>query len=128
MWDQLPELILIQIFSYLSRADRANVNQICSLWSSALSAPILWRSVTVLLDRDLIGDHPITIDLVPQFIPNPLNREMNNFYKCYSNKMHHPLRSMNSYRKIMADMCTIWNSLGLDQISTFAIDQSCRWM
>ncbi|XP_024937989.1 F-box only protein 39 isoform X2 [Cephus cinctus] len=59
MWDQLPELILTQILSQLSRGDRASAGQVCRSWNRALSSPILWRSVTVLIDRDLRDDFPL---------------------------------------------------------------------
>lgn len=55
MWNQLPELILTQIFSYLDRNDKANAGQVCQSWNRALSSPVLWRSVTILLDKDLLG-------------------------------------------------------------------------
>lgn len=63
MWDQLPELILTQIFSHLDHGDRANVAQVCRLWNRALSSPVLWRSVTVFIDRDLRGDFPLAGEL-----------------------------------------------------------------
>jgi len=63
MWDQLPELILTQIFSHLNRVDRANVGQVCRSWNRTLSSPVLWRSVTVLIDRDLRGDFPLAGEL-----------------------------------------------------------------
>ncbi|CAK9820693.1 F-box only protein 39 [Anthophora plagiata] len=67
MWDQLPELILTQIFSHLGRGDRANVAQVCQSWNRALSSPILWRSVTVLIDRDLRGDFPLAGELAAKY-------------------------------------------------------------
>ncbi|XP_076288019.1 F-box only protein 39 isoform X2 [Lasioglossum baleicum] len=67
MWDQLPELILTQIFSHLDREDRANVAQICQSWNRALSSPVLWRSVTVLIDRDLRGDFPLAGELAAKY-------------------------------------------------------------
>ncbi|XP_029033537.1 F-box only protein 39 isoform X1 [Osmia lignaria lignaria] len=67
MWDQLPELILTQIFSHLDRGDRANVAQVCRSWNRALSSPILWRSVTVLIDRDLRGDFPLAGELATKY-------------------------------------------------------------
>ncbi|XP_078037419.1 F-box only protein 39 [Augochlora pura] len=67
MWDQLPELILTQIFSHLDREDRANVAQTCQSWNRALSSPVLWRSVTVLIDRDLRGDFPLAGELAAKY-------------------------------------------------------------
>lgn len=63
MWDQLPELILTQIFSHLGHGDRANVAQVCRPWNRALSSPVLWRSITVFIDRDLRGDFPLAGEL-----------------------------------------------------------------
>lgn len=63
MWDQLPELILTQIFSYLNRTDRVSVGQVCRSWNRTLSSPALWRSVTVFIDRDLRGDFPLAGEL-----------------------------------------------------------------
>ncbi|XP_035741815.1 F-box only protein 39-like [Vespa mandarinia] len=67
MWDQLPELILIQIFSHLDRGDRASVSQVCRSWNLALSSPVLWRSVTVLIDRDLRGNFPLAGELAVKY-------------------------------------------------------------
>ncbi|XP_014471782.1 PREDICTED: F-box only protein 39-like [Dinoponera quadriceps] len=58
MWDQLPELILTQIFGHLDHADRASVGEVCPAWNRALSSPVLWRSVAVVIDRDLSDDFP----------------------------------------------------------------------
>lgn len=63
MWDQLPELILTQIFDYLNRTDRASVGQVCRSWNRTLSSPVLWRSFTVLIDRELRGDFPLAGEL-----------------------------------------------------------------
>ncbi|XP_077267790.1 F-box only protein 39 [Temnothorax americanus] len=67
MWDQLPELILTQIFGHLDRADRASVSQVCRSWNRTLSSPVLWRSVTVLIDRDLRGDFPLAGELAAKY-------------------------------------------------------------
>ncbi|XP_011862558.1 PREDICTED: F-box only protein 39-like isoform X2 [Vollenhovia emeryi] len=67
MWDQLPELILTQIFGHLDRADRASVSQVCRSWNRSLSSPVLWRSVTVLIDRDLRGDFPLAGELAAKY-------------------------------------------------------------
>ncbi|XP_076629000.1 F-box only protein 39 isoform X1 [Colletes latitarsis] len=67
MWDQLPELILTQIFGHLGRGDRASVAQVCQSWNRALSSPILWRSVTILIDCDLRGDFPLAGDLAAKY-------------------------------------------------------------
>lgn len=69
MWDQLPELILTQIFGHLDRADRASVSQVCRSWNRTLSSPVLWRTVTVLIDRDLRGDFPLAGELAVREFP-----------------------------------------------------------
>ncbi|XP_043274007.1 F-box only protein 39-like isoform X2 [Venturia canescens] len=67
MWDQLPELILTQIFGHLGRNDLAAVGQVCQAWNRALSSPVLWRSVTVLIDRDLRGEFPLAGKLATKY-------------------------------------------------------------
>ncbi|KAG7213205.1 hypothetical protein KM043_002518 [Ampulex compressa] len=67
MWDQLPELILTQIFGHLDRWDRTNVGKVCRSWNRALSSPSLWRSVTILVDRDLRGDFPLAGELAAKY-------------------------------------------------------------
>lgn len=67
MWDQLPELILIQVFGHLDRGDRVSAGQVCRSWSSAMSSPILWRSVTVLIDRDLRADFRLAEELAVKY-------------------------------------------------------------
>lgn len=67
MWDQLPELILTQIFGYLNRADRVSVGQVCRSWNHTLSSPVLWRSFTVLIDRELRGDFPLAGELAAKY-------------------------------------------------------------
>ncbi|XP_072744705.1 F-box only protein 39 [Anoplolepis gracilipes] len=67
MWDQLPELILTQIFSYLNRTDRVNISQVCRSWNRTLSSPVLWRSFTVLIDRELRGDFPLAGELAAKY-------------------------------------------------------------
>lgn len=68
MWDQLPELILTQIFGYLNRADRVSVGQVCRSWNHTLSSPVLWRSFTVLIDRELRGDFPLAGELAVRIL------------------------------------------------------------
>ncbi|XP_029663415.1 F-box only protein 39-like [Formica exsecta] len=67
MWDQLPELILTQIFGHLNRADRVSVGQVCRSWNRTLSSPVLWRSFTVLIDRELRGDFPLAGELAAKY-------------------------------------------------------------
>ncbi|XP_046485548.1 F-box only protein 39 isoform X2 [Neodiprion pinetum] len=67
MWDQLPELILTEIFRHLNSRDRANLGEVCKSWKHAMSSPILWRSVTVLIDRDLRGELPLAKELAVKY-------------------------------------------------------------
>ncbi|XP_046747073.1 F-box only protein 39-like isoform X1 [Diprion similis] len=67
MWDQLPELILTEIFRHLNSRDRANLGEVCKSWKHAVSSPILWRSVTVLIDRDLRGELPLAKELAVKY-------------------------------------------------------------
>ncbi|XP_053597293.1 F-box only protein 39-like [Microplitis demolitor] len=67
MWDQLPELILTLIFDHLECRDRFNVDRTCQSWSRALAAPVLWRSITITIDRDLRGDLSPTKQLVAKY-------------------------------------------------------------
>ncbi|KAL6265039.1 hypothetical protein P5V15_005130 [Pogonomyrmex californicus] len=76
MWDQLPELILTQIFGHLDRADRANVGEVCQSWNRALSSPELWRSVTILIDRDLCGELPLAEELAIKYGQHMRNLEL----------------------------------------------------
>lgn len=52
MWDQVPELILIEIFHNLNREDRVSIESVCHTWRQALASPKLWRSVIIYIDRD----------------------------------------------------------------------------
>ncbi|KAK0083707.1 hypothetical protein PV325_008378 [Microctonus aethiopoides] len=67
MWDQLPELILMQIFSHLDCQDRVNVDRTCQAWSHGLAMPMLWRSITIIIDRDLRDDLPSTKELMAKY-------------------------------------------------------------
>ncbi|XP_046618470.1 F-box only protein 39-like isoform X2 [Neodiprion virginianus] len=67
MWDQLPELILTEIFRHLNSRDRANLGEVCKSWKHAMSSPILWRSVTILIDRDLRGELPLAKELAVKY-------------------------------------------------------------
>ena len=53
-WDRLPELVVAHIFEYLSRRDRVAASEVCTSWGRALSAPSLWRTMELHLDRDLL--------------------------------------------------------------------------
>lgn len=63
MWNQIPHLILTKIFYYLDCNDRENVGKICQSWCHALASPILWRCVTILIDRDLKNGFPLATEL-----------------------------------------------------------------
>lgn len=63
MWSQLPELILTNIFHYLDCEDRVNVGKTCQSWGHALASPILWRCVTISIDRDLRSGFPLATEI-----------------------------------------------------------------
>ncbi|XP_015109251.1 F-box only protein 39-like [Diachasma alloeum] len=67
MWDQLPELILIRIFRNLTCEDRFNVSGVCQVWRRGVAAPALWRSVTILIDRDLTSGFPLATLLAGKY-------------------------------------------------------------
>ncbi|XP_044599446.1 F-box only protein 39-like isoform X2 [Cotesia glomerata] len=67
MWDQLPELILTLIFDHLECRDRFSVDRTCRSWRRALAAPVLWRSITIFIDRDLRSDSSPTKQLAGQY-------------------------------------------------------------
>ncbi|BFZ13267.1 hypothetical protein BsWGS_16306 [Bradybaena similaris] len=43
-WANLPDLVLIQIFSYLSEVERWRVGSTCKHWRQCLEIPQLWRT------------------------------------------------------------------------------------
>lgn len=46
-WDQLPILIVVNIFKYLQPQDRVNAASTCQSWTDALYSPFLWRNLLV---------------------------------------------------------------------------------
>lgn len=121
MWDQLPELILTQIFSHLGRGDRANVAQVCQSWNRALSSPVLWRSVTVLVDRDLRGDFPLAGELAVRNIYD--NKKMLTVplfvnYEIYQDRR----RTQNSWRLAFGLNSEQFFSLGASEDSESKIE------
>ncbi|ESP01509.1 hypothetical protein LOTGIDRAFT_139698 [Lottia gigantea] len=43
-WKNLPDIALIEVYSYLSDADRGNMALTCRNWSDIFKSPRLWRS------------------------------------------------------------------------------------
>ncbi|KAF4521445.1 hypothetical protein B566_EDAN010602 [Ephemera danica] len=52
-WDELPDLILERVFSYLSIRDRYNASQACRRWYEAFYLPYVW-STFVMGDSTLV--------------------------------------------------------------------------
>ena len=67
MWEQLPELVLTQVFSYLGRTDRASAAQVCRHWNQVVSSPCLWRNFIIYIDRDLRNEPSVTTSLAVNF-------------------------------------------------------------
>ncbi|KAF7991186.1 hypothetical protein HCN44_002748 [Aphidius gifuensis] len=76
MWSQLPELILTNIFHYLDCEDRCNVGKTCQSWNHALASPILWRCVTILIDRDLRSGFPLATEIAIKYGQHMRSLEM----------------------------------------------------
>ncbi|KAL0275167.1 UNVERIFIED_CONTAM: hypothetical protein PYX00_003112 [Menopon gallinae] len=53
-WDLLPDLIISQIFNYLSRHDRISAGRVCKQWERALNCPSVWYNVHINLERDIV--------------------------------------------------------------------------
>lgn len=43
-WGKLPQVVLVQVFSYLSDNDRLSMSLVCSSWALAFDHPCLWRT------------------------------------------------------------------------------------
>lgn len=55
-WNNLPSVILQEIFSYLPQENRIKASQVCKNWRYALFHPSFWRKITfVLKDEDSIS-------------------------------------------------------------------------
>ncbi|XP_012259460.2 F-box only protein 39-like [Athalia rosae] len=67
MWDQLPELVLTEIFKHLTRRDQVNSGKVCRSWNQALASPLLWRSVKVIIDVDVCGGFPLAKQLAVKY-------------------------------------------------------------
>ncbi|XP_034944287.1 F-box only protein 39-like [Chelonus insularis] len=76
MWNQLPELILSLIFDYLNCQDRASVDQTCQAWSHALASPSLWKSIRIIIDRDLRIYYPSTRNLLAKYVQHMRHLEL----------------------------------------------------
>lgn len=55
-WNNLPSVILQEIFSYLTHENRIRASQVCKNWRYALFHPSFWKKITfVLKDEDSIS-------------------------------------------------------------------------
>jgi F-box protein 39 len=52
-WDELPDLLLEEIFSYLTIRQRFEASQVCQTWYDAFYLPKVW-STLVLNDSTLV--------------------------------------------------------------------------
>ncbi|XP_076372820.1 F-box only protein 39-like [Tachypleus tridentatus] len=46
-WATLPDIIIVNIFSFLNHNDRVSASLVCRNWTTAFHAPQLWRSMKV---------------------------------------------------------------------------------
>lgn len=44
-WTALPSVIIVEIFSYLSKSDRVRISSVCRRWRQCLFHPCLWSRV-----------------------------------------------------------------------------------
>jgi hypothetical protein len=57
-YSELPQIVLVEIFSYLSHNDLLSASSICSLWRTVLYHPKLWSSIPYRsLNLNLIDRH-----------------------------------------------------------------------
>ncbi|XP_054719690.1 F-box only protein 33-like [Uloborus diversus] len=50
LWSNLPSIIIVEIFSFLSLKDRLNAASVCKAWRNHLFHPQLWRKVVFQLN------------------------------------------------------------------------------
>ncbi|CAL1285883.1 unnamed protein product [Larinioides sclopetarius] len=50
LWNNLPSIIIVEIFSFLSLRDRLNASSVCKAWRNNLFHPKLWRKVVFQLN------------------------------------------------------------------------------
>lgn len=54
-WADIPSVVLLEIFKYLSRADRYTCSIVCKPWHRATMDPQVWKDMVVSLDTDMVG-------------------------------------------------------------------------
>ncbi|KFM74832.1 F-box only protein 33, partial [Stegodyphus mimosarum] len=50
LWNNLPSIIIVEIFSFLTVKDRLNASSVCKAWRNNLFHPKLWRKVVFQLN------------------------------------------------------------------------------
>ncbi|GFR33117.1 f-box only protein 33 [Trichonephila clavata] len=50
LWNNLPSIIIVEIFSFLNLKDRLNASSVCKAWRNNLFHPKLWRKVVFQLN------------------------------------------------------------------------------
>jgi hypothetical protein len=55
-WENLPLELLVHLYSYLSRRDRLSCSLVCEHWRHGLDHVILWKTMIVHIDTDLMGN------------------------------------------------------------------------
>jgi len=55
-WEELPLIVISQVFGYLDNKDRFNASLTCKDWSDALYSPNLWRRVELHIGFDEMKD------------------------------------------------------------------------
>lgn len=50
LWNNLPSIIIVEIFSFLSLKDRLRASSVCKAWRNNLFHPKLWRKVVFQLN------------------------------------------------------------------------------
>lgn len=50
LWNNLPSIIIVEIFSFLSLNDRLRASSVCKTWRNNLFHPKLWRKVVFQLN------------------------------------------------------------------------------
>jgi len=50
-WELIPSVLIVEILSLLSLNDRLNASAVCKRWRSCLFQPMLWKSISLNLDK-----------------------------------------------------------------------------
>ena len=70
VWVKLPSIIIVEILSYLSLADRLNATSACRRWRSCLFHPILWRSIHFKVKNDTRSRSKHLANMCGRFVRN----------------------------------------------------------